>query len=93
MDINKLQTADVLDIIFEGRNKEYGAYDLRKTYNKRLTYALISMLLLCLLMVVISVIANSVGNEKKQLMGPEIVLENMKTEEKKPEPPPPPPPP
>jgi protein TonB len=51
------------------------------------------MLLLCLLMVVISVIANSVGNEKKQLMGPEIVLENMKTEEKKPEPPPPPPPP
>jgi protein TonB len=34
-----------------------------------------------------------VGNEKKQLMGPEIVLENMKTEEKKPEPPPPPPPP
>ncbi|MCA6499902.1 MAG: energy transducer TonB, partial [Chitinophagaceae bacterium] len=42
MDINKLQTADVLDIIFDGRNKEYGAYDLRKTYNKRLTYALVS---------------------------------------------------
>jgi protein TonB len=93
MDINKLQTADVLDIIFEGRNKEYGAYDLRKTYNKRLTYALISMLLLCLLMVVISVIANSVGKEKTQVMVQDISLENMKTEEKKPEPPPPPPPP
>ena len=93
MDINKLQTADVLDIIFDGRNKEYGAYDLRKTYNKRLTYALVSMLLLCLLMLVISVIANSVGKEKAQVMVQDISLENMKTEEKKPEPPPPPPPP
>lgn len=93
MDINKIQTADVLDIIFDGRNKEYGAYDLRKTYSKRLTYALISMLLLCLLMLVISVIAKSVGDEKAQVMVQDISLENMKTEEKKPEPPPPPPPP
>jgi protein TonB len=51
------------------------------------------MLLLCLLMVVISVIANSVGKEKTQVMVQDISLENMKTEEKKPEPPPPPPPP
>lgn len=93
MDINKLQTADILDIIFDGRNKEYGAYDLRKTYNKRLTIALISMLVLCLLMLVISVIAKSVGDEKTQVMVQDISLENMKTEEKKPEPPPPPPPP
>ncbi len=93
MDINKLQTADILDIIFDGRNKEYGAYDLRKTYNRRLTYALGAMLLLCLLMLVISVIANSAGKEKTQVMVQDISLENMKTEEKKPEPPPPPPPP
>ncbi len=36
MEVNKILNADILDIIFEGRNKEYGAYDLRKTYNKRL---------------------------------------------------------
>ncbi len=36
MEINKILTADILDIIFDGRNKQYGAYDLRKTYNKRL---------------------------------------------------------
>ncbi|MCA6489555.1 MAG: energy transducer TonB, partial [Chitinophagaceae bacterium] len=48
---------------------------------------------LCLLMLVISVIANSVGKEKAQVMVQDISLENMKTEEKKPEPPPPPPPP
>ena len=35
MNKNLILSADVLDIIFEGRNKAYGAYDLRKTYNKR----------------------------------------------------------
>ena len=32
MDSNKILSADILDIIFEGRNKEYGAYDLRKCF-------------------------------------------------------------
>ena len=53
MDVNKIISADILDIIFEGRNKEYGAYELRKTYNRRLTIALIvhgcSSVLCCLL--------------------------------------------
>ena len=44
MEANKILQADVLDIIFEGRNKEYGAYDLRKTYNRRLITALIGMM-------------------------------------------------
>jgi protein TonB len=35
METGKLLNADLLDIIFEGRNKEYGAYDLRKNYNRR----------------------------------------------------------
>jgi protein TonB len=41
MDVNKIQSADILDIIFDGRNKEYGAYELRKTYNSRMTKALV----------------------------------------------------
>ena len=41
MEANKILKADILDIIFEGKNKSYGAYELRKTYNKRLTRALI----------------------------------------------------
>jgi len=93
MDINKLQTADVLDIIFDGRNKEYGAYDLRKTYNKRLRNALLATIGICVLMFVLSIIANSAGKEKQQVMVQDMSLENMKNEEKKPEPPPPPPPP
>jgi hypothetical protein len=48
MDANKILNADILDLIFEDRNKEYGAYDLRKTYNKRITkHSLLLLLLLC----------------------------------------------
>ena len=40
MDPNKILQSDLLDIVFEGRNKDYGAYELRKKYNKRITLAL-----------------------------------------------------
>jgi protein TonB len=43
MESNKILGADILDILFEGRNKEYGAYDLRKTYNMRLGRAMAVM--------------------------------------------------
>jgi protein TonB len=48
---------------------------------------------ICLLLLVLSIIANSAGKEKQQVMVQDMSLENMKNEEKKPEPPPPPPPP
>ena len=41
MEANKILSADILDIIFEGKNKQYGAYQLRKSYKKTLTKALI----------------------------------------------------
>src|SRR5215831_11584116 len=37
---NEILQADLLDILFEHRNKAYGAYALRKTYNHRLQWAL-----------------------------------------------------
>jgi len=36
METKDILKSDVLDIIFEGRNKTYGAYELRKNYEKRL---------------------------------------------------------
>ena len=94
MDVNKILSADILDIIFEGRNKAYGAYDLRKTYNKRLVTALVATLLLCLLLFVGSILASVVGkNKKASIVIQDVNLEAVKQEEKKPEPPPPPPPP
>ena len=41
MEINKILSSDILDLLFEDRNKAYGAYELRKTYKKRLTIALL----------------------------------------------------
>src|SRR6185437_4675412 len=40
METNKILDADILDLLFEGRNKEYGAYDLRRHYNGRLGRAI-----------------------------------------------------
>lgn len=94
MEINKILSADVLDIIFEGRNKDYGAYELRKTYNKRLIIALISMAALCILMFGGYFLSNALGNddENKKLQAQDVQLEEVKQEEKQEEPPPPPPP-
>ena len=49
MKTNQILTADILDIIFDGKNKSYGAYDLRKTYNGRLTRAVIITVIIMLL--------------------------------------------
>ena len=89
MELNKILSADILDILFDGRNKEYGAYELRKTYNKRIKYSMGGMILICVLMLVGSLIANSTKKQKADIVVADMSLENVK-EEKKPEPPPPP---
>ncbi|MDE3213712.1 MAG: hypothetical protein KGM98_10800, partial [Bacteroidota bacterium] len=40
MRVHAQKTINWLDILFEGRNKDYGAYLLRKTYTKRVVIAL-----------------------------------------------------
>lgn len=94
MEVNKILSADFLDILFEGRNKEYGAYDLRKTYNKRLSIALISTAAACILLFGGYILANSLnkGDDKKEMVVQDVQLEEIKQEERKEEPPPPPPP-
>lgn len=46
MNSNLILKSDVLDIIFEKRNKAYGAYTLRKLYPNRLKFALGIMLII-----------------------------------------------
>jgi protein TonB len=92
MESSKILSADILDIVFEGRNKDYGAYDLRKTYNKRLLIALIVMAGLCLLLFVGYVLSNVISSgPSKEVIPQDVQLEEVKQEEKKEEPPPPPP--
>jgi len=94
MEVNKILSADILDIIFDGKNKSYGAYDLRKTYNKRITYALVATVSICLFIFLVTILANSIHSEKKsEIIVQDVNLEDLKKDEKKNEPPPPPPPP
>ncbi|MBK7434058.1 MAG: energy transducer TonB [Chitinophagaceae bacterium] len=90
MDTNKILSADVLDIIFEGRNKSYGAYDLRKTYNRRLTRALLYTAALALLIFLGTVFASVFKKKDSDKL---IVRDTQLAEIKKDAPPPPPPPP
>src|SRR5215831_11320208 len=94
MDTNRILSADVLDIIFEGRNKDYGAYELRKTYNKRLATALIIMAGIIAFIGIAYFVSNAMGNsgKNKDVVVQDVQLQEVKQEDKK-EPPPPPPPP
>ncbi len=91
METNKILSADVLDILFEGRNKEYGAYELRKTYNRRLTTALGIMAGIALLIFVISFVAKSIDTTDDTVKP--VIKDVTLSEIKEPPPPPPPPPP
>jgi periplasmic protein TonB len=43
METTKLTKQDFLDILFNDRNKDYGAYDLRRRYDKRVRNAVMGM--------------------------------------------------
>ncbi len=94
MEANKILSADVLDIIFDGKNKDYGAYELRKTYNRRITRALIITGSIALLALLSSILSSSMKEKSdKKLKMNEMTIQDVKQEEKKEIPPPPPPPP
>jgi protein TonB len=57
---NEIMRADLLDIIFEKRNKDYGAYALRRGYNQRLLIAMGSAMSVILLFVLM----NSIGKKE-----------------------------
>lgn len=92
METNKILSADILDILFEGKNKEYGAYELRKTYNKRITLALIITASIALLIFVGTIIAKNIEDDSAKVLDvKDVTLENVKKDEPPPPPPPPPP--
>lgn len=59
MTCNEILKADMLDILFDNRNKQYGAYALRKTYNNRLGIALAICLSLAMLLSILLPRTNS----------------------------------
>ena len=83
------------DIVFENRNKEYGAYKLRKKYNRNVIIALIIGTLI-LGTAVITPYLNAkaaVNKSKRAERQVEIKMENLDQPNEQVAPPPPPPPP
>lgn len=94
MDVNKILSSDLLDIVFDGRNKEYGAYELRKSYKKRLLTALLAMGGLSAFIFASAFISNQARKNKIVMQNIEdVTLTEVKQKEAPPPPPPPPPPP
>jgi periplasmic protein TonB len=93
MEANKILSADILDLVFEGRNKDYGAYDLRKRYNNRLITALGITAAVLILAIGGSLLSKALGpKDTGKVEVRDVVMADIKQEEEKPPPPPPPPP-
>jgi periplasmic protein TonB len=95
MEANKIMNADILDILFEGKNKAYGAYQLRKTYNNRMLKALLATGALLLLLGIGYLLANVKKADANLYDTKETEMAELKKDEPPPPPPvaPPPPPP
>lgn len=93
MEISKILSSNLLDIIFDGRNKTYGAYELRSKYSKRLSTAILITVSLALLILLLSFLTSKFEDKdaKAAIEIKEVEMTELK-EEKPLEPPPPPPP-
>ena len=82
MEANKILSADLLDIVFEGRNKAYGAYELRRGYRKRLLTALSVLFALFALLVTGYLLANKFGSADsgKPMISQDVQLTEIKPE-------------
>ena len=93
MEANKIQTASYLDILFEGRNKSYGSYELRTNYPKRVKRAMAFLLLVGLLIAgyyAYSSIKPKENSTPKPVLKEVTLTEPPPIDETKPPPPPPP---
>lgn len=90
METKNILNADVLDILFDGRNKEYGAYDLRRTYNKRMVASITVMLSSVCIVSMSFAFAGKKTDDDKIYMTKDIELASVETPKKPIETPPPP---
>jgi len=66
MEPNKILSASLIDVIFDGRNKEYGAYELRKNDSKRTKVALSVTIAVVALVLTGTTLANSFKKDAVQ---------------------------
>ena len=72
-----------VDLVFEGKNKAYGAYQLRKETGKRNLYSLLSMLAIGIIIAIVVAVKGVVENAMKQDVAIETDVELSKLAQKK----------
>jgi len=94
MEADKILQAPLIDVIFDGRNKAYGAYELRRHYNLRLLWGLAGVAVITAgLFGADYIVRRSPKPVKQQFMVVDVQLEDVKEPQHNEPPPPPPPPP
>ena len=95
MDNAQIAKASLNDIVFEGRNKAYGAYVLRRLYQRHVTRALIIATSVFALLVFFPLIAQylkeKMPKEPKKNLQENVLMDAPPLDDTKPPPPPPPP--
>ncbi|MEY3152724.1 MAG: hypothetical protein RLZZ333_1321, partial [Bacteroidota bacterium] len=78
MDANKILSTDLIDLVFEGRNKSYGAYELRTQYNKRLRNSLVITASIALMLLLGSFLSSlTTGNKKGKVKSIEVTSDQF----------------
>ncbi|MEO7982545.1 MAG: energy transducer TonB [Bacteroidota bacterium] len=85
MEPNKILSAELIDVIFDGRNKDYGAYELRKTYSTRTKLALSFTICVVALALTGVTLANSFKKNQRLYDLKEVVELKSVADEKPPE--------
>ncbi len=94
MDNAQLANASLNDIVFEGRNKDYGAYHLRRIYGRHVTRALIIGAFFLGLLVIIPAVAKFLEERKPKAelnLKENVLIDAPPLDNTQPPPPPPPP--
>lgn len=87
MEPKQILSASLLDLVFDDRNKKYGAYELRVTYPERIKKSLLFTFAIALLAFTGAALANSFKpKESGNLAIKEVILSDIKSDEKEPEP-------
>ena len=86
MNIDLILKSDALDLLFENRNKAYGAYDLRKFYPDRMKISLAIMFIAATLLSAITFLPDSGTTTPVYTVVPDIVTREIWEDKKIPEP-------
>lgn len=85
------QPTDWLDVLFEHRNRLYGAYELRRNYPRRLTYALLGLMAICLVFITGASWATKQNKQTSAVLYTDFTIDPYQPDPATPPPPPPPP--